>query len=120
MNTNFKEQAPGSVSQLVSSAGEPQSAARPDGSDPPCQSQNCLAEEPRSLDPATRLALTVDRLQRETDPETTRCLVLQAEELRHLVREEVRRFARASARRHRARSEPSESRQAERAGAPCP
>lgn len=120
MNTNFKERPPGNVSRLLVEAGEPQSAARPDGSDPPCQSQNCLAEEPRSLDPATRLALIVDRLRRETDPETTHCLVLQAEELRHLVREEVRRFARASARRHRARSKPSESGQAERAVAPCP
>lgn len=120
MNTNFKEQPPGSVSQPVSSVDESQSAAWPATQNLLCQSQDYLAEEPCGLDPATRLALVVDRLRRETDPETTHCLVLQAEELRHLVREEVRRFARASARRHRARSKPSESGQAERAVAPCP
>ena len=120
MNTHFKEQTPGSVSQLLSSVDESLSAARPAGSDPLCQSRDYLAEESRSLDPATRLALIVDRLQWETDPETTHHLVLEAEELRHLVREDVRRFARASARRHRTRSKPSESRQAERAVVPCP
>lgn len=120
MNTHFKEQTPGSVSRLISSVDEPQSAARPSVPNPLCQGEERLAEEPRSLDPATRLALIVDRLQRETDPETTYYLVLQAGELRHLVREEVRRFARASARRHRTRSKPSESRQAEREVAPCP
>ena len=120
MNTNFKEQPPGNVSRLLVEADESQSAARPDTPNPLCQSQDYLAEKPRGLDPATRLALIVDRLRRETDPETTHCLVLQAEELRHLVREEVRRFARASARRHRTRSRPGESQQAEYAVAPCP
>ena len=120
MNTHFKERPPGNVSRLLAAADELQSAARPATPNPLCQSEDRLAEEPRSLDPATRLALIVDRLRRETDPETTYYLVLQAGELRHLVREEVRRFARASARRHRTRSKPSESRQVERAGAPCP
>lgn len=96
---------------------EPQSAARPAGTDLLYQGQDCPAEEHRSPDPATRLAIIVDRLRWETDPETTHCLVLQAEELRHLVREEVRRFARASVQRHRTRNEPGESRQAGREGA---
>ena len=112
MNTDFKERTPGSVAPLPASVDEPQSAARPTGTDPLRRGQECLAEAHRGLDPATRLALVVDRLRWETDPETTHCLVLQAEELRYLVREEVRRFARASVQRHRTRNEPGESRQA--------
>lgn len=117
MNTDFKERTPGSVAPLPASMDEPQSAARPTGTDPLRRGQECFAEEHGGLDPATRLALVVDRLRWETDPETTHCLVLQAEELRHLVREEVRRFARASVQRHRTRNEPSESQQAGREGA---
>ena len=112
MDTDFKERTPGSVAQLLASEEKPQSAARQAGTDLLRRGQDCLAEENRSPDPATRLALVVDRLRRETDPETTRCLVLQAEELRHLVREEVRRFARASVQRHRTRTEPGGSEQA--------
>lgn len=117
MNTHFKERTPGSAAPSLASEEKPQSAARPAGTNPLHQGQNCLAEEHRSPDPATRLALIVDRLRWETDPETAHCLILQAEELRHLVREEVRRFARASAQRHRTRNEPSESQQARHAAA---
>lgn len=112
MNTDFKERTPGSVAQLPASVDEPQSATRPAGTDLLRRGQDCLAEEARSSDPATRLALVVDRLRWEADPETIRCLVLQAEELRHLVREEVRHFARASVQRHRTRTEPGGSEQA--------
>ena len=114
MNADFKERTPGSVAPLPASVDEPQSAARPTGTDPLRLGQECLAEEHRGLDPATRLALIVDRLRLETDPETTHCLVLQAEKLRHLVREEVRRFARASVQRHRTRNALGKSRQAGR------